>query len=102
MNKKRMKRITWNVKPKFWKEYKKRIEAHIGKVSADRLNKELNKEIRVIRQHFKEDNWDLDFNLIQESVVENALGPISFFVLCKLVTKGFNLKVKKDKIMICK
>ena len=92
MAKKRKKKtINISFGPNDWKKRKKEVESYAGGALTNELNKAVNKAIKEIRHHFKEDSWDLSYDLMKQQIIETVLGPVSWFVMAKIVGKGFKI-----------
>ena len=95
-----MKKETISIKlsAKDTKIFFKKIQEKIGPTLARQLKRYADKEIKTIHAHMKKDKWDLRYNLIEEGIVQEILGPIDWYLISRLLNEGFRVKCKKDRL----
>lgn len=99
LNKKKQS-ITLLISRKDVRIFFKQIEKAIGVVKARKLRKVVDKEIREMKKHFKVDKWDLRYNLIEEDIVQQVLGPVGMYLLGRVIVSGHHVQSKKDKLPV--
>ena len=64
------------------------------------LDKEINKEVKNIRQHFKEGAWNLDLRCIEDDILREAFGfNINDYILSRLLKSTEGLACTQQQIV---
>jgi hypothetical protein len=67
-----------------------------------RLQSIIRRHARDAVRHFKTDGWDLDYDVLQEQVIEEFLGDgASFFILSYFLNEGRVLRLGDNRTMLC-
>lgn len=88
---------------KFSKKDLRALIAKEPKGLRQKIDAAIKPELKILKQHFKKDGWDIDFNCVKSDIVARLIGlDLGWAVLYRLVNAGYSVESGKDGKMVIK